>query len=347
MAELRNSYLLSLTEGTAFVPWEPPRMPEGMALPDPIYFGPALAEMDRRLQASGLTFYMTQDLERLPSYGMDVVVLLIGDEFTRVPAYFDRVLAIFKNHAVRPALTTSVFSEPSWLNFWWLVAYARTVAHHAPGLRSYRRRRRAGGWAAPIWRVPVGTGNQLDLPLKPLGERTTDLFFAGSILHRPGVASELREKLGPKTIARESMLREAEALAARRADLSVEMVITREFVDSIVGERAASYSEQMMDSKIALVPRGTAPDTYRLWQALRCGTITVVDTMPRDRHFYDDAPVVRLNRWDQLEETVMPILEDESRMRELHERSLNWWRTRGSAEAVGSFMAQKLDELEP
>jgi hypothetical protein len=345
VAELRNRYFTSLTSDKEFVPWHPPAVPEEIALPDPIYFAGVLAELDRRLESGGLTVYMTQNLDELPSYGMDVVVVLMGEEFTRVPRYFDRVLAVFKNYPVRPALTTNVLREPSWMNFWWFVAYARTLVHHAPGLRDYRRRRAEGGWVAPIWRLPVGTANQFDLPLKPLAERGTDLFFAGSILHRPGAVSKMRERLGPKTIAREAMLRQAEALAARRPDLAVEMVITREFVDSIRGERAASYSEALMDSRVALVPRGTAPDTYRFWQALRCGCVTVVDTVPRDPYFYDDAPVVRLSRWEQLEETVLPIVDDPQRMKDLHERSLDWWRTRGSAAAVGGFMADRLDGL--
>ena len=333
-----------MTVGKEFVPWEPPAVPEEVDLPDPVYFGEVMAEMDRRLDSGGLTFYMTQDLERLPSYGMDVVVILMGDEFTRVPAYFGEVRAIFKNYPVRPALTTSVFQEPSWMNFWWLVAYARTWAHHFPDAARYRRHRRRGGRSAPIWRIPVGAANQVELPVKPLAERTTDLFFAGSILHRPGAVSNTRERLAPKTIAREAMLREAEAIAARHPELSVEMVITREFVDSIVADRL-TYSQQLMDSRVALVPRGTAPDTYRFWQALRCGCITVVDTVPRDRFFYDDAPVVRLSRWEELEDVVVPLLADAARMRELHERSLEWWRTRGSAEAVGSFMAERLNGL--
>jgi hypothetical protein len=140
------------------------------------------------------------------------------------------------------------------------------------------------------------------------------------------------------------MLREAEAIGARHPELAVEMVVQREFVDAI-GADELTYSLQLMDSKIALVPRGTAPDTYRFWQALRAGCVTVVDSVPRDPRFHDDAPVVRLGRWEELEGVVLPLLADEDRLRDLHERSLEWWRTRGSPEAVGSYMAARLDGL--
>ena len=341
---LRNRYFTSLTHDKQFVPWEPPNLPGGMALPDPVYFGRALAQMDGRLGAGGLTVYMTQDLEALPSYGMDVVALVIGDEFTRVPGYCDRVRAVFKNHPIRPALTSSVVREPSWLNLWWLVAYLRAWAYHFPGARRYRRERRRG-WVAPIFRVPVGTANQIELPIKPLPERATDLFFAGSVLHRPGAVSPTRERYAPKTIAREAMIREAKRIADRRPDLSVDVVLTEQFVASIVAD-AVDYSTRLMDARIALVPRGTSPDTYRFWQALRCGCITIVDTVPRHPWFYDDAPVVRLGRWEDLEQVVDGLLSDDRRMAELHERSLAWWTERGSEVAVGSYMAHKLDALE-
>jgi hypothetical protein len=344
VAELRNRYFSSLTEEKEFVPWHPPAVPEGTALPDPEYFGGVMCEMDRRLDASGLTFYLTQDMERLPSYGMDVVPIVVADEFTRVPGYFDRVLAIFKNHAVRPALTTSVLHEPSWMNFLWLVAHLRAWRHHYPGARRYRAHRRGGGRSAPIWRVPVGVGSQVELPVTPLGERSIDLFFAGSVLHRPGAVSQMRERLAPKTIARETMLAEAEALGARHPDLRVEMVVTGEFVDSLVAD-PVEYSKSLMDSRIALVPRGTAQDTYRFWQALRAGCVTVVDTVPRDPIFHDGAPVVRISRWEQLEEVVLPLLADPARMDELHRRALDWWREKGSQQAVGSYMADRLNAL--
>lgn len=347
MAELGNRYFHTMGASKEFVPWQPPAVPDEVDLPDSIYFGQVLAEMDSRLDATGLTFYVTQDVERLPSYGNDVVVLLMSDEFTRVPDYFARVRAIFKNQAVRPFLTSSVLREPSWVNFWWLVAWVRMWRHHAPGAISYLfGKARPGTRPAPIWLLPIGVLNQPELPIKPLAERTTDVFFAGSVVHRPGAVSKARERLAPKTLAREAMLREAERLAAKHPELSVELVTTREFVDSIVAD-PRTYAEGLMDSKIALVPRGTTAETSRFWQALRYGCVAAVDTLPRHRWFYDGAPVVRVGTWDELEDVVVPLLGDPDRLRELHERSLEWWRTRGSPEAVGAYMAEKLNRLGP
>ena len=341
MAELRNTYVNCQTEDGSVLPWEPPGVPEG-AKPDGLYFSQVMVEMDRRLEEGGLTVYMTENREWLPSYGRDVVVLLTGDEFTRVPEYYGDVRAIFKNHAVRPVASTSFRRAPSWVNLWSLVWHLRTWKHHVRGVVGYRLRKRRGERAAPIWQLPIGVLDQVELPLKPLDERTRDVFFAGSIGHHR--AGGLNERVNPKVLGRKSMVAHAERLAERHPELSVELVTTAAFLDSMEAD-AEAYSRSLMDARIALVPRGTVPDTFRFWQALRYGCVAIVDALPRENWFYDGAPVVRVERWDELEDVVPSLLADEARMQELHERSLEWWRTRGSPEAVGRFMAAKLDAL--
>jgi hypothetical protein len=344
-------------------------VPEGV-LPDSVYLGRVLSEVDRRLAAAGLTFYLTQDLEALPSYGPDVVAIVLGDERTRVPSYFDRVYAIFKVDQTRPRLTSNVLREPSWANFWWLVSYLRLWAHHLPGATSYAWHRwrgpRDGAVPAPIWQIPVGVGTDMDMPLKPLAERRYDVYFSGSVVHRSGTG--IRELIAPKNISRASMVDNARLLAARHPELSVEVAPTGEYLESLrllsarhaersvddaptgdhleSGSEGQGYSRSMMDAKIALVPRGTLAETARFWEALQYGCIPVVDTLPRQpRWLFEGAPVLRLSRWDELEGLVVPLLANEHHLRRLHERSLEWWRTRGSDEAVGAYMAGRLNGL--
>jgi hypothetical protein len=188
----------------------------------------------------------------------------------------------------------------------------------------------------------VGVVDQRPLPIKPLAERRHDVFFGGSVGHHAG--ARLKEKVNPKVVAREEMVRSAERLAASHPRLSVELVTTQAFADSMAAD-ADVYSEKLMDSRIALVPRGTGVDTFRFWQALRYGCVAVVDTVPRDRWFYDGAPVVRVRSWDELDRVVPPLLGDRSRLESLHERSLEWWSTRGSEEAVAAYMADRLNRL--
>ena len=62
----------------------------------------------------------------------------------------------------------------------------------------------------------------------------------------------------------------------------------------ILGKDA--YSEAMINAKVCLVPRGTSPETYRYFEVLRYGTITIVERQP-PFPFYDGAPVVDIDDW--------------------------------------------------
>jgi len=344
VTELRNRYFNCLTADRHPEPWSLATTGAGELL-DSVYFGAVLAEMDRRVARDGRTVYLTQDLEELPTYGDDVVALVVGDELARVPSYADRVGAIFKNQAVRPLMTADALRDPSWVNFWWWIAYLRMWRHHAPGAARWLRRRHAPGalpLPAPVCLLPIGILNQPEMPVIAMAERQRDLFFAGSVSHR---AAGMRDRVAPKVLARKAMIASAEQLERAHPELVVTLATTGSFGESLAGD-PDSYSRQLMDAKIALVPRGAAADTFRFWQALRYGCIVVTDVLPRHRWFYDDAPVVRLGRWTELEEAVVPLLADERRLTALHRRSLAWWSTRGAPAAVGAYVAARLDAID-
>ena len=120
--------------------WTPPvRVEEHI---DTWYFGRALAEMDRHLRTDGLTVYLTFDPDTLPSYGEDVVAVLIGDEWARVPAYLTRVRAVFRNLCGRPNLGCNPFAWPSAATFAAFLPAARTAWRGLPGRIALARERR-------------------------------------------------------------------------------------------------------------------------------------------------------------------------------------------------------------
>jgi hypothetical protein len=201
---------------------------------------------------------------------------------------------------------------------------------------------RMRGRARPIWLGPVGTFNQIELPIKDISERPTDLYFAGSVSHQgqPG----LRERVSPKVTSRTEMVAASAQIARDHPEVVVKMVDTGAFHLSI-GQSGEDYSRDLMDSKIALVPRGVIADTFRFWQAVRYGCVVVTDTLPRHHWLYDGAPIVKVRRWDELEDVALDLLGDEARLRDLHERSLEWWRTRAEPAVVGASMAARLDAL--
>src|SRR6266446_4107614 len=92
-----------MADGSPPIAFDPPD-PDPVPHPDARYFARAFAAMESTLERQGLTFYLTWNLDELPSYGPDVVAVVTGDEPARVPRYFDRIAATFKGYGTRPPL---------------------------------------------------------------------------------------------------------------------------------------------------------------------------------------------------------------------------------------------------
>jgi hypothetical protein len=324
--------------------WNPPTPVEDIV--DTWYFGRALAAMERELEVDGLTFYLTFDADQLPSYGDHVVAVLIGDEWARVPTYLSRVRAVFRNLCARPNLGCRPLAWPSPVTLSALLPAGRAALRGLPG-RARRWRAELGAAhgngrrPAPQVEVPIGTYNVLDLPVKPLAQRSSDLFFAGSVVHAPGRAARVKAGVMPKGLARQAMLRNVDRLRASGA--AVDVRITEGFKQSAEAD-PETYSHALMDARLALVPRGATTETHRFFQALKYGCIVVTDSVPPS-WFYEQAPIVRLRHWDELEEVVTPLLADRDRLESLHRGALAWWESSCSEEAVGRLMARTLNAL--
>jgi hypothetical protein len=324
--------------------WTPPTPIEDMI--DTWYFGRALAAMERGLELRGLTVYLTFDTDELPSYGDDVVVVLIGDEWARVPAYLNRVRAVFRNLCARPNLGCRPLAWPSAVTLASLLPAGRAAVRGLPGrLASLRAEiaaaRGRGRPPAPQIEVPIGTFNVLDLPLTPFEGRDSDVFFAGSVEHKASTAGTLKARVSPKRLARDAMLHNVELL--RRAGVTVDVRITDDFEES-AGADPAAYTQALANSRLALVPRGATTETHRFFQALKYGCVVVTDSVP-PIWFYEQAPIVRLRHWDELEAVVVALLAQPERLKGLHRETLSWWETACSEEAVGRLMARTLNAL--
>ncbi|NNF58139.1 MAG: glycosyltransferase family 1 protein, partial [Rhodothermaceae bacterium] len=314
-----------------------------------------LQAMDQHLEQGGRTVYMTWDLHEVPSTGFDVVVVLLGDEWGRIPAYCHDVLAVFKTFGVQFSLSGNPLRKPSYLNTVSLVRYLRTQVYRTPSLVRYGARetmqqvRSRGAAPCRIHAIPLGYANQRDLPIKPLNERAYDLYFSGSIdnKHYP-VWSPQRWLLTPKSVSRRQLVAHMEQLQQDQPDLVVELDITSRFSLRLDGspERAArrSYSEELMDTKICVVPRGTTAETCRFYEGLRYGCVMITEALP-SRWFYDGAPVIQVGDWSELPSLVGQLMSDEALMEKMHQASLAWWHEKCSEEAAGVFMANTLNAL--
>ena len=350
---LPNRYFICLSYEEEPIPWD---LRDDEQLNAPPYYREVLREVERRLPDRGLTFYLTWKLDELPSTGRDVVAVVMGDEWGRVPHFAQDVLACFKCYGAKPFLGFDPQSGLSVVSMLLLAKYIRASASGVPTrarrIRAYARSVLKGGGVTPIIPVPLGYGNQIDAETKPLSERTTDIFFAGSISHRAD--SGFRRWLQtPKNLARSQMLESVRQLQTDHEELVVQLATTSGFTlndlhygtgnpNEILDKQA--YSEAMMNAKVCLVPRGTSPETYRYFEALRYGTIPIVERQP-PFPFYEGAPVVEIDDWRELPGVARALLTDPDRMERLHQAGLVWWREWCSESAVGSMMATVIEGL--
>ncbi len=334
------TYYLDLPDDSSPRAWSPHEGPRPER-PDTRYFGQVFTHMEKALIDPDLEVYLTWSVDQLPSYGARTVAVLLGDEAGRIPRYVDRVRAVFKCYGSRPVLgpvefdVTGVLAVLQW-SYRWLRWLPGAAAHgsHRLGRALQRQRLKPG-----LFTIPPGTYNQLELPLEPIGTRPTDLFFAGSIEHR----GSARRLASPKEHARRGMLDAVARLGQQRPELQLDIQSTPSFKASAEASPQI-YSKALMDSKVCLAPRGTSLETFRVLEGLRYGCVVVSERLPR-RWFYEDAPILQLERWADLHQALTPVLDNPSELEDRHRRALAWWRDRCSEAAVGSYLAHCLNTL--
>ena len=340
--EAMPRYFLDIPENSAPVPWDPHSGPRPERA-DTRYFGVVFREMERSLHDPEIDVHLTWDPDRLPGYGNRVVAVLLGDEVGRIPRYVGRVRAVFKCYGTRPTLGTGPLRARGLTGLVNGAQYAVRWMRWLPGGAAHARlllSRKLRGRPAPpaVGVIPLGTFNLLDLPLVPIDERPTHLFFAGSVEHR----ASLRHRLGsPKTRARSEMLAAVERLGRRRPDLRIDVRLMPGF-DASAAAPGVDYSQALMNARICLAPRGTSVETFRVFEGLRSGCVVVGERLP-PHWFYRGGPVIQLDRWSRLEDELGPLLDDPAELRRRHVRALAWWRDHCSEAAVGRFLAEHLN----
>lgn len=354
VAPLKNRYFVCPGYQDECIPWEPQTGNEKVDIGHLAYLGGVFEAMEDRLDEDDLTVYVTWKLDELPSYGPDVVAVVLGDEWGRYPLYTNRTRAVFKMDGTDLPLEIDPFRTPGQLSAVTAAKYVRLQPERIPHLvRAWRDRWSGPSWTdgapVPIFDIPLGYVYQDDLPIKPLGDRAYDMYFSGSISNKvfPWYTPQFWLRT-PKDVARSRMVDAMRELSAARPDLRIEIDTRSSYVPVSKGKdkEAAhrSYSEMMMDTRICPVPRGTRLETARLYEALRYGCVVVSEPLP-DRWFTRGLPGVVLHDWAKMPDVVTELLDDPDRLDALHRASLDWWKTKCSEEAVGHFMADKLRAL--
>ena len=315
-----------------------------------------LAGAFRTLEQSGLenlTFYITWDVHELPSYGDDVVVVLMGDEWCRFPNYLGKVRAVFRSHANWPMYTGNLAAGVTYSN---LISGVQFLRLHLIGLSgrlnyliNYFRGRTQ---PTETHIIPLGYANQLALPVTAIENRHTDVSFMGSVNNELPSKRSLKYWLrSPKTVAREKMLKNAHTLQKTRPDLNIYVQGTEQFTGNLLAggqtleDEKNRYSSKLMDTKICLVPRGSSLETFRLFEAVRYGCVAICEQLPK-RWYYDGLPAVQIDRWNDLERVVDGLLSDPERLEQLHQDAVNYWQTHCSEAVLGRFIAAQLATTE-
>lgn len=315
------------------------------------YFSKVFETMEKSLNLKNMIFYLTwENLDRLPSYGPNVVAIVLGDEWCRIPKYCHKVKAIFKCYGIKPTLGCNPLLNPSYLNIVTSLQFVKALVSGLPGQLNYRFQKVKSTIFgteknAPIYDLPLGYYKQIELPIKDIGNRPDDVFFAGSIEHDLHPVWSLKYWFkSPKKLARRKMISAIYSIKENNPNIKFELTVTSGFDAARAADRK-SYSAKMMDSKICLVPRGTSLETYRFFEAVRYGCVVVTEALP-SKWFYDGSSAVQINDWNDLGKVLEKLLNDQQLMKKKHQESLDWWQKKCSEVAVGNYIAEKLNGLE-
>lgn len=288
-----------------------------------------------------LVVYLTWSTESLPSYGENVVAVILGDEKCRVPKYWEKVRFIFKCYGVSP---TWEHLDLASLRFSYFLGGLQNIKNVVSDLPQKIRYASCQNFRKSITRktvhtIPLGYFNQEELPIKPIESRAHDVFFAGSIVHEKyGSLSLKRISRTPKQSSRAKMLHFLEMSKLQCSNLAVKVHETESFHAS-AAESSESYSEGLMNAKICLVPRGASLETFRFFEGLRYGCVLITEKLPK-HWFYEGAPTLEVRDWSLLPELLSILIENPTKIVDMHLATLDWWNQKCSEKATGRFMAE-------
>jgi hypothetical protein len=172
--------------------------------------------------------------------------------------------------------------------------------------------------------------------MKTMMERKYHSFFAGNV--RPGQKGWRRWIETPKEVGRRAMLQAVERLRQSRPDFRFDGGVTDQRVAGEIG----SYSERMMNAKICLAPRGSVVESFRWFEGLKFGCLVISERLPK-RWYYEGAPVIQIDDWNELEAVIAPYLQDDAKLEQYRLRSLEYWDRKCSEEAFGRYLANCLN----
>lgn len=312
--------------------------------PSLVYFGKVLQKLSKTIKTSNLIFYLTWSVQRLPSYGENVVVILLGDELCRIPQYIYKVGIVFKASTTCPILGCNPLLDICHKNILNLMQFLRIWIIRLPGWIKFKFYNWLNMNSKKIYNIPLGYYKQSDIAIKNIQTRQYDIFFAGNYRFTHKSKFSLKHWLqNPKHISRDEMIFNLEKIKQKYSEFNIELAITSDFGKEASSFRdKRSYSERLMDTKICLAPRGSMFETFRFFEGLRYGCIVIAEALPPS-WFYQDAPIIKINNWKELEQLLVDLLPNQELLQKMQKDSLKFWRNKCSEEVIAKYIAETID----
>ena len=154
-------------------------------------------------------------------------------------------------------------------------------------------------------------------PEKKLSERKYDIFFAGQPLPwRVSLINKLNELSNKFNIF-------CQVNTTFRSGMDVD-----------------EYYKMLGETKIAVAPDGTAPESFRYVEALGSGCI-VISTRKDDNWYYKNSPAIFIDSWNDLNENMINNILSLD-IDNLYKRNLEYYNEKLSEEAVANYILEKI-----
>ncbi|HET8587341.1 MAG TPA: hypothetical protein VFM74_05650, partial [Candidatus Limnocylindria bacterium] len=259
-----------------------------------------------------LSIVLTWSITQLPVEGPDVVAVVLADEGSRRPAYAPRIGGLFKCYGDRPRVTRAPVGRLG------LAVFLQELRRRAHA----RRDPRDGPAAHPI---PLGLVRPLDVRPRPMGDRSLDVAFMGSV-------EEGRSLLNAKAISRAGMLAALPPGAHVRTTASF---------GASIDAGGTTYADELGRTKILLAPRGGSVETFRFCEGLLAGCVVITEPLP-PFPFYAGSPAIVMRDWGRLPRMLDELLADPVTLAERGAASRSWWDEQLSPTAIGRYISQRL-----
>lgn len=185
-------------------------------------------------------------------------------------------------------------------------------------------------WPLPanVYMLPLGCNGEVpEVPWIPFQERQLDVFFSGQAI----------PQRGPFVLAVMELL----AAMQTQSHLLGQVTFTSQFRGGLSPEH---YAQSLMNSRVALLPPGFSPITFRFFEAMRSGCLLVGPDLPPFWYLVG-LPMLQMPlRWETLSPKLMALLQDPEYQLELHKRTLTHYQEHIAVPSLARYIQSRFME---